>query len=196
MLRHVIACLAVVLLLGGCEQPNSFHTTDITGASFGRLATVDALTDHTGRRLASADFLGKAVVIFFGYTQCPDICPTTMTTMKEAMRLLGPDADRVQVLFITVDPERDTPEVLTAYVPWFDPRFIGLYGDVQTTLAVSREYRAYFSKVKGESALGYAIDHTAISYAYDPQGRLRLLIQHGTPARQISEDISKLLAGQ
>jgi len=196
MLRHVIASLAIIFLLCGCDKPPSFHSTDITGASFGRLSTVDALTVHTGRRLASADFLGKAVVIFFGYTQCPDICPTTMTTMKEAMRLLGPDADRVQVLFITVDPERDTPEVLTAYVPWFDPRFIGLYGDVQTTLAVSREYRVYFSKVKGESALAYAIDHTAISYAYDPQGRLRLLINHGAKPEHISEDLSKLLAGK
>jgi protein SCO1/2 len=134
--------------------------------------------------------------VFFGYTQCPDICPTTLTTMKEVMRLLGPNADRVQVLFVTVDPERDTQETLATYVPWFDPRFLGLYGDAQTTLAVAREYRVYYGKVKGNTALGYSIDHSATSYAYDPQGRLRLLINHGATAQHISEDLSMLLAGK
>jgi protein SCO1/2 len=196
LLRYVIASLATIFLLCACDKPPSFHSTDITGASFGRLATIEALSDPAGRRPASADFRGKAVVIFFGYTHCPDICPTTLTTMKAAMRLLGPNADRVQVLFVTVDPERDTPEVLAAYVPWFDPRFIGLYGDAQTTLAATREYRVYFSKVKGESALNYAIDHTAVSYAYDPQGRLRLLFNHGAKPEHIAEDLSKLLAGK
>ena len=160
------------------------------------MATLDALTDHTGRRLASADFLGKAVVVFFGYTQCPDICPTTLTTMKDAMRLLGPKADLVQVLFVTVDPERDTPGVLANYVPWFDQRFLGLYGDVGTTLAVAREFRVYYGKVKGGTALGYSIDHSATSFAYDPRGQLRLLINHGETAEHISEDLSKLLAGK
>jgi protein SCO1 len=205
MLRHVIASLAAIFLLCGCEKTPSFHSTDITGASFGHLSAVEALTDHTGRRLASADFLassrqspflGKAVVIFFGYTQCPDICPTTLTTMKEAMRLLGPDADRVQVLFITVDPERDTQEILAAYVPWFDPRFLGLRADPDITRATAREYRVYYSKVEGKTALGYSIDHSATSYAYDPQGRLRLLINHGATAQHISEDLSMLLAGK
>jgi protein SCO1/2 len=196
MLRHVIASLAAIFLLCGCEKTSSFHSADITGASFGRLSTIDALTTHTGRRLASADFLGKAVVIFFGYTQCPDICPTTLTTMKEAMRLLGPDADRVQVLFITVDPERDTQEILAAYVPWFDPRFLGLRADPDITRATAREYRVYYSKVEGKTALGYSIDHSATSYAYDPQGRLRLLINHGATAQHISEDLSMLLAGK
>jgi protein SCO1/2 len=176
MLRHVIASLAAIFLLCGCEKTPSFHSTDITGASF--------------------DFLGKAVVIFFGYTQCPDICPTTLTTMKEAMRLLGPDADRVQVLFITVDPERDTQEILAAYVPWFDPRFLGLRADPDITRATAREYRVYYSKVEGKTALGYSIDHSATSYAYDPQGRLRLLINHGATAQHISEDLSMLLAGK
>jgi protein SCO1/2 len=195
LLRLVIAYLSAVIL-SGCDHPPSFHANDITGASFGHLATLDALTDHRGSRLASADFLGKAVVVFFGYTQCPDICPTTMTTMKDAMRLLGPKANLVQVLFVTVDPERDTPEVLASYAPWFDQRFLGLYGDVGTTLAVAREFRVYYGKVKGETALGYSIDHSATSFAYDPRGQLRLLINHGETAEHISEDLSKLLAGK
>jgi protein SCO1 len=193
LLQLAIAYLSAAIL-SGCDHPPSFHTNDITGASFGHLATLDTLSDHTGRRLASADFLGKAVVVFFGYTQCPDICPTTLTTMKDVMRLLGPKADRVQVLFVTVDPERDTPEVLANYVPWFDQRFLGLYGDTQTTLAVAREFRVYYGKVKGETALGYSIDHSATSYAYDPRGQLRLLINHGETAEHISEDLTKLLA--
>lgn len=194
LLRHIMMWI-LVLLIAGCTPTPQFHATDITGATFGDRTTLDILTDHTGRRLASADFRDKAIVVFFGYTHCPDICPTTLTTMKEVMRLLGPAADRVQVLFVTVDPERDTQDVLATYVPWFDARFLGAYGDVQTTVAVAQAFRVYFSKVKGNSALDYSIDHTAASFAYDTQGRLRLLINHGATAQQISEDLSKLLAG-
>jgi protein SCO1/2 len=203
-LRPLIKRVAIVLLalgvvlaalhLSGCSRPGeTFHASDISGADFARHF---ALTDHTGRRLTNADFPDKAVVIFFGYTQCPDICPTTLTTMKEAMRLLGPEAERVQVLFVTVDPERDTPEVLATYVPWFDSRFIGLYGDAKTTLETAQEFRVFYSKVKGETALGYSIDHSATSYAYDPQGRLRLLIRHGETPEHIADDLRKLLAGK
>lgn len=206
-LRPLIKQVAIVLLaigavlaalhLSGCSQPGAtFFASDISDAKFGRQSALAALTDHRGRRLASADFADKAVVVFFGYTQCPDICPTTLVTMKEAMRLLGPAADRVQVLFVTVDPERDTPAVLAAYVPWFDARFLGLYGDSQTTLDVAREFKVFYSKVKGETAMGYSIDHSATSYAYDPQGRLRLLIRHGETPEHIAADLQKLLAGQ
>jgi protein SCO1/2 len=210
-LRPLIKRVAVVLLaigvvlaalhLSGCSQaPEAFHATDITGASFGRQSALFNLTDHHGRRPASADFSGKAVVVFFGYTQCPDICPTTLVTMKETMRLLGPAADRVQVLFVTVDPERDTPTVLASYVPWFDARFLGLYGDTQTTLEAAREFKVFYSKVKGdkgsESAMGYSIDHSATSYVFDPQGRLRLLIRHGETPEHIAADLHKLLAGK
>jgi protein SCO1/2 len=193
----VLVAIGVVLAalhLSGCSKPDeSFHATNITGAPFGR--SFD-LTDHTGRRVASADFLGKVVVIFFGYTQCPDICPTTLTAMKEAMNLLGPDAERVQVLFVTVDPERDTPAVLAAYVPWFDARFLGLYGDANATLEIAREFRVFYAKVKGETALGYSIDHSATSYAYDSQGHIRLLIRHGETPQNIAADLHKLLAGK
>lgn len=194
LLHHIMVWMLVPLLVG-CHPTPQFHATDITGATFGNRAALDVLTDHTGSRLASADFRGKAVVVFFGYTHCPDICPTTLTTMKEVMRLLGPAADRVRVVFVTVDPERDTQEVLATYVPWFDARFLGAYGDAQSTVAVAREFRVYFSKVKSDSALDYSIDHTAASYAYDTQGRLRLLINHGATAQQIAEDLSKLLVG-
>ncbi|MDP1525441.1 MAG: SCO family protein [Rhodocyclaceae bacterium] len=190
------AAIAIVHLAGCSPAPSAFHATEVKEANYGRLATLDTLTDHTGRRLASADFRGKAVVVFFGYTQCPDICPTTLVTMKEAMTLLGADAERVQVLFVTVDPERDTQEVLAGYVPWFDARFLGLYGDEKTTLKTAKEFRVFFTKVKSETALGYSIDHSATSYAYDPQGRLRLLIRHGETPAHIAADLRQLLAGK
>lgn len=192
--RFMILCAVAALL--GCGQPAQFQATDITGASFGRLAGLDSLTDHKGRRVASADFAGKVVVIFFGYTQCPDVCPTTMVTLKEAMRLLGPEAERVQVLFVTLDPERDTREILAAYVPWFDARFLGLYGDAQDTLKVAREFRAFYAKIDEKSAAGYSLDHSSMSYAYDPQGRLRLLIRHGANATDVVTDLRLLLAGR
>jgi protein SCO1/2 len=192
LLRHIMLGVLTMALLAGCGDPAAFHATDITGATFGRDFQ---LTDHAGRRVASADFRGKAMVIFFGYTQCPDICPTTLAAMRQAMDLLGPEADRVQVLFVTVDPERDTPEVLADYVPWFDPRFRGLRGDAAQTLAVAREFRVFFSKVPAQSG-GYSIDHTATSYAYDPRGRLRLLIRHGETPEHIAADLRLLLAGR
>lgn len=203
MLRIAIVLLliaggvATVHFLSGCARPTAgFHAQDITGADYAPLARLDSFTDHAGRRLASADFQGKAVVVFFGYTHCPDICPTTLTTLKAAMRQLGQDSDRVQVLFVTVDPERDTQEVLAAYVPWFDARFRGLRADPDTTREIAKSFKVFYAKAKGDTALGYSIDHTATSYAYDPRGRLRLLINHGASAQQISEDLSKLLAGQ
>jgi protein SCO1/2 len=191
------AAVALIHLTTGCNPaPGAFHATEVRDAPYGRLATLDALTDHSGRRLASADFSGKAVVVFFGYTQCPDICPTALATLKETLRLLGEDADRVQVLFVTVDPERDTQAVLAAYVPWFDPRFLGLRTDVATTLTLAKEFRVYFRKVEGGSAIGYSIDHTAASYAFDPQGRLRLLIRDGTSPEHIAADLKQLLSGK
>lgn len=203
MLRMAFVLLAIaagatlVHFLSGCAPPGkSFHAQDITGADYGLLDRLDGFTDHRGSLLASADFRGNVIVVFFGYTQCPDICPTTLTTMKEAMRQLGPDSDRVRVLFVTVDPERDTQAVLAEYVPWFDPRFIGLRADPETTRAAAHSFKVFYAKAAGGTTLGYNIDHTAESYAYDPQGRLRLKIAHGATAQHISEDLSKLLAGQ
>lgn len=197
LLRHVMLFLLAAAVLG-CSRAPTFHATDITGASFGRLTALDGMTDHNGRRVATADFSGKAVVVFFGYTQCPDICPTTLTAMQETMRLLDQEglADRVQVLFVSVDPERDTQEVLKAYVPWFDARFLGLRGDAAATLAAAQEFRVFYAKVKGDTALDYSIDHSATSYAFDPQGRIRLLIKHGETPQNLADDLRRLLAGQ
>lgn len=195
LLRYIMP-IFLVAALPGCERSPAFHATDITGASFGRLAALDGLTRHDGRRLATADFSGKAVVVFFGYTQCPDICPTTLSAMQEAIALLGPDADRVQVLFVTIDPERDTREMLAGYVPWFDSRFIGLVADPDATRRIAGEFRVFYARVKGETALAYSIDHSATSYVYDPAGRLRLLFRHATPPADITADLAALLAGK
>jgi protein SCO1/2 len=195
LLRHVMLVL-LAAALAACDRAPTFHATDITGASFGKLAVLDGLTDHAGRRLATADFAGKAVVVFFGYTQCPDICPTALATMQETMRMLGAEADRVQVLFVTVDPERDTQAVLQSYVPWFDARFLGLRGDAAATLAAAQEFRVFYARVKGSGALDYSIDHSATSYAFDPQGRIRLLVKHGEMPPNVAADLRQLLAGK
>jgi len=152
-----------------------------------------ALTDHNGTARTLADFKGKAVLIFFGYTQCPDVCPTTMAEMATVMKELGPQADKVQVLFVTLDPERDTQELLSKYVPAFDARFLGLYGDLAATAAVAKEFKIFYQKVDGKSAGNYTIDHTAGSYAFDPQGRVRLFVKHGQGAAPIAHDLKLLL---
>ena len=142
-----------------------------TGSSFGRDF---ALRDHDGKQRTLADFRGKAVVVFFGYTQCPDVCPTTLASLAEAMKQLGPDADRVQVLFITVDPERDTAEVLSKYVPGFDRRFLGLRGSAEETERTTKEFRVRYQKQPGTSGSGYTLDHSVGTFIFDSQGRLRL----------------------
>ncbi|OIR06805.1 hypothetical protein GALL_110530 [mine drainage metagenome] len=183
----------IVLALAACSQAPRFVSTDITGANFGRDF---ALTDQTGHLRHLSDYKGKAVVIFFGYTQCPDVCPTTLAGLAEAMKLLGADAKRVQVLFVTVDPERDTQALLAAYVPQFDPSFVGLYGDAATTAATAKEFKVFYQKVAGSTPQTYTIDHTASSYAYDPKGRLRLLIRHDETPQNVADDLRLLLAGK
>lgn len=185
--------LALALLLAGCDSQPQFGNTDISAAGY---ATDFALTDHTGKPRTMADFRGKAVVIFFGYTQCPDVCPTTMTGMAEAMKLLGPEASKVQVLFVTVDPERDTPQLLAQYVPVFHPSFLGLYADEQTLAKTAMDFRIFYKKQPGGSPTTYTVDHTAGSYIYDPQGRLRLYIKHGEKPEVIAKDLKLLLAGK
>lgn len=197
VLLGIAAGAALVHFLSGCAPPpeKRFHAQDVSGADYGQLALLDGFTTHAGSRVASADFRGKVVVVFFGYTHCPDVCPTTLANLKGVMRLIGADADRVQALFVTLDPERDTPARLAEYVPQFDGRFLGLFANPDTTRQAARGFKVIYRKV-GEDAENYGIDHTADSFAYDPQGRLRLKIPHGMTARQISEDLSKLLAGQ
>jgi protein SCO1/2 len=183
--------LLLALVLSGCgtDKPK-FTSVDITGADYARGF---ALTDHTGKARTLADFKGKAVVIFFGYTQCPDVCPTTMAEMGSVMQALGKDAARVQVLFVTVDPERDKPELLASYVPNFDQRFLGLYGDVAATEKVTKEFKVYVAKVAGKTPTSYTIDHTAGSYVFDPEGHIRLFVRHGQGAEPIVHDLKILL---
>jgi protein SCO1/2 len=170
---------------------STFKNTDVTGLDYAKDFT---LTDHNGKLRTLADFKGKAVVVFFGYTQCPDVCPTTMAEMAGVMKELGPLADKVQVLFITVDPERDTPELLSKYVPAFDPRFIGLTGDKAATEKVAKEFKVFYQKVPGKQPGSYTMDHTAGSYVFDPQGRIRLFIRHGQGPEPIAHDLKLLLS--
>jgi protein SCO1/2 len=189
-LRHLAAIALAASLVACTAGGPQFKASDITGSSFGRDFE---LRDPQGSTRRLADFRGKAVVVFFGYTQCPDVCPTTLASLAEAMKQLGPDADRVQVLFITVDPERDTPALLAQYVPAFDPRFLGLYGDAEATARTAKEFKIIYQKVPGSSAGTYTMDHSAGTYVFDPQGRLRLYVANGQGADVFAHDLRELL---
>ena len=186
--------LLAAILAGGCGQPDTrpqFKLTDLSGASFGRELN---LLDHNGKPRTLADFRGKVVVIFFGFAQCPDICPTILSELAAVAKQLGQDAERMQVLFVTVDPERDTPEVLRQYVPSFDPRFLGLYGDAEATARVAKEFKIFYQKQPQKNAGNYSVDHSAGTYIIDRQGRLRLYARYGAGAPALLHDIRILLA--
>lgn len=189
LLRAILICLGVVL--AGCEggQP-VFRSTDITGAEFGRQFT---LADHNGQQRSLQDFAGKVVVVFFGFTHCPDVCPTTLAELAAAVKKLGPDGDRVQVLLVTVDPVRDTADVLAQYVSAFDPRFLGLRGSPEETTAVAREFKVIFQKVEGKQPENYTMDHSAGSYIFDTRGRIRLYVGYGQGSEVFAHDIAQLL---
>jgi protein SCO1/2 len=191
ILSTLLLCLT--LLFAGCSQPPSFKSTDISGSDWGKDI---ALTDHQGQPRRLADFKGKAVVVFFGYTQCPDVCPTTLSSMREVLSRLGDDAGRVQVLFVTLDPARDTAPLLAEYVTAFHPSFIGLYGDEAAIAAVARDFKVFYARQPGTTADSYSIDHSTGSYAFDPQGRLRLLIRYGEAPDNVASDLKLLLAGK
>ena len=184
------ALLGAAMLLSACDAPPKFHNTDITGAPFGKDFS---LTDHTGVKRTLADYRGKAVVMFFGFTQCPDVCPTTMVEMGEVLKKMGAQADRVQVLFITVDPERDTQQMLSQYVPAFDPRFVGLTGSLDDIAKVAKDFNVFYQKVPTANGKSYTMDHFAGMYAFDPQGRLRLLLQKSSGVDAIAADLKTLL---
>ena len=187
--RSSLALLALAAALAACDAGGpKFKSTDITGADYGR--TLE-LTDHTGKPRHLDDFRGKAVVLFFGFTHCPDVCPTTLVEVSNALKSLGPDAERVQVLFVTVDPERDTPEALGKYVTAFDPRFLGLRGDLAATQRAAKEFKVYFEKRK--SGDSYSVDHSGQSYVIDPQGRLRLLVRPDRIGEDLAADLRTLL---
>jgi len=186
----LLAALAAVAC--GPEAPK-FMASDVTGTSFGHDFS---LIDHNGTPRTLADYRGKAVVVFFGYTQCPDFCPTTLAELAEAMKRLGPDAERVQVLFVTVDPERDTPALLKNYVPAFDPRFIGLYGDADATARTAKEFKVVYQKRPGQTPGTYTMDHSAGTFIFDPNGKLRVYVGYGQGAEVFAHDIKALLKSQ
>jgi protein SCO1/2 len=193
--RFLLALAAVgALALSGCERaapPHHFNAIDLTGASY---AQGFALPDFDGKPRTLADFKGKATVVFFGYTQCPDACPTTMAELGGILKTLGPDASRVQVVFITVDPSRDTPALLKNYVTNFRPDFLALRGDEAQTQQIIKDFKLVVEKVPGKTPDSYTIDHTAGTYVFDPQGRIRLFASQSLDPALLTDDLRNLLA--
>ena len=196
MKKILLVCIALFLVACNSQSQSAQKTaanfvgTDITGADFPKPL---ALTDHNGKKRTMSDFKGKVVTLFFGYTHCPDVCPTTMSDLKQSMKLLGNKADQVQVLFVTVDPARDTQAVLAQFVPSFDSRFIGLWGSLQETAEALGNFKIYYSKVLSKTKGDYTIDHSAGMYVFDKFGKIRLYLDYGQKPADIASDITKLL---
>ena len=178
------------IIVACSEQKPAFSSIDVTGADY---AKDFALNDHNGQPKSLKDFAGKVVVMFFGYTQCPDVCPTTMAELAEIKKLLGADGSKLQGLFVTIDPERDTPEVLKAYMGNFDPSFLALVPTPTQLAALAKDYKIYYKKVEGKTDTSYTMDHSAGSYVYDTQGKLRLFTRYGTGPKPLADDIKMLL---
>jgi protein SCO1/2 len=198
--RLALAWIAAPWLLAACSRSgddarpraaSSFKSIDITGADY---AQALEMADPDGRRRTLAEFKGRVVVLFFGYTQCPDVCPTTLAELATAKQQMGAEGARVVPVFVTVDPERDTPVVLKAYVGSFGPDFVALRGTPDETQAVAKAFKIFFAKVPGKTESTYTIDHTARSYVYDTRGRLRLATRHGMGADALASDLKQLLA--
>ena len=181
--------LAAVSFLAACT-PDTFRATDITGAEFARSLE---LTGHDGKPRSLADFRGKVAVVFFGFTHCPDVCPTTLAKLSEVSKRLGGDADEMQVLFVTVDPERDTPEVLSRYVPAFGPQFVGLTGDPAAIARTAKEFKVVYHKQPGNTPDAYTVDHSSGTFVFDREGRVRLFVRHDQPVEDLVHDIRLLL---
>jgi protein SCO1/2 len=200
MRMRVLGAAALLLVAAGCSDKGSsgvaggpkasFKSIDITGAEYARKLE---LPDAEGKPRNLAEFKGKVVVVFFGYTQCPDVCPTTMAELSQVKRALGQDGERLQGVFVTVDPERDTAAVLKAYVDNFNAGFVGLRGNAEQTQAVSREFKVFFAKVPGKTETSYTVDHTAGAYIFDTQGRIRLFSRYGAGPKALEDDIRALL---
>ena len=191
---RIFGALALALSLVGLsacsESKPAFKGVDITGAGYAKELN---LTDQNGQVRKLKDFSGKLVVVFFGYTQCPDVCPTTMQELAEVKSLLGPDGDKLQAVFVTVDPERDTTELLKAYVENFDASFVALRPTQEQLPAIAKEFKIYFKRVEGKTPTSYTMDHSAGSYTFDTQGRVRLFNRYGTGAPVLAEDFKLLL---
>ena len=192
--RFALAVLAA-LSLAACQKGSSdkpaLSGIDLTGAEYAQALN---LIDQDGRARSLADFKGKVLVVFFGYTQCPDVCPTTMAEVAEVKRSLGADGDKVQGIFVTIDPERDTGALLKPYLASFDPSFVGLRGSVEQTQAAAREFKVFFAKVPGKTPDTYTMDHTAASFIFDTEGRVRVYARYGAGAEPLAHDIKLLLA--
>lgn len=192
--RDALSCAAAsvaLLALGGCERRGAeapFQSIDVSGADWGRDFR---LQDADGRTVQLADFRGRCVLLFFGFTQCPDVCPTALSRAATAMQRLGTQATKLQVIFVTLDPERDTPAVLREYTRAFHPSFIGLHGDMATTASTAQSFKVFYQKVPTGGS--YTMDHTATSYVFDPTGRLRLAVRHEQDAASLAADIARLL---
>ena len=184
------ALLAAFALAGCGSDAPAFKASDVTGTTYGRDFQ---LTGHDGKPRTLADFRGRVVVLFFGYTQCPDVCPTTLAELAEVMKQLGPDAARVQVLFATIDPDRDNADLLAKYVPAFNPAFLGLYGDADATARTAKEFRVFYQKQPGRGPGTYTMDHSAGTFVFDPQGRLRVYVSYGQGPEVFVHDIRELL---
>ena len=193
-LNRRFACLALLSLAAcGAEKAKpAFKGIDITGAEYARVL---ALTDSAGKPRTLADFKDKVAVVFFGYTQCPDVCPTALAEIAEAKTKLGADGDKVQAVFVTVDPERDTPEVLSAYMANFGRDFVALRGTLEQTQAAAKEFKVFFAKSPGKTEGSYTMDHTAGSFVFDAQGRVRLFVRNGSGAEALANDVKLLLGG-
>jgi protein SCO1/2 len=190
----LVSMLVAVVALGACSAPSdeSFRATDITGAEFARKLE---LTGHDGKPRTLSDFKGKVTVVFFGFTHCPDVCPTTLSKLAEVSKRLGTDAERLQVLFVTVDPQRDTQEVLSRYVPAFDPRFLGLFGDAEATARTAKEFKIVYQKQAGKTPDSYTVDHSSGTFVFDSEGRVRLFVRHDQTVDDLVHDLRLLLGG-
>lgn len=192
-----IAAVVAFLHLAGCTEGSPpFHGQEVRDAGFGRLSALVGFTDHDGRTIGSDEFRGQVTIIFFGYTHCPDICPTMLATFQEALARLGKDAEAVRALFVTLDPERDTAARLKEYLAWFGANFRGIRGDEASTRRLAQEFRIRYSRSEGSAASGYLLDHSANGFVYDRAGRLRLLLPPTPAAEELADDLRRLLAGE
>ena len=188
--RYFLSALAVLALAACSPDKPKFNAIDITGADYAKGFT---LTDHNGQSRSLSDFKGKVVVLFFGYTQCPDVCPTSMVELAEVKRLMGADGDKLQGVFVTVDPARDTTDLLKAYMANFDPTFVAFIPTPEQLAVVAKDYKIYYKKVEGKTPTSYTMDHSAGSYVYDTQGNLRLYSRYGVGVQVLAQDIQTLL---
>lgn len=189
----VLACLGALSACDKAAPPPSFKSLDITGAEY---ASKLSLTDANGQPFQLSSLKGKVVVVFFGYTQCPDVCPTTLTNLAETQRLLGKDGDKLVGVFVTVDPKRDTATLMKSYVSAFNPNWVGLRGTPDETAAAAKEFKIFYREVAGKTESSYTVDHTAASFVFDPQGKVRLYVRHATPPADLAADIQSLLAAR